>query len=401
MSDKTKKQGTLFLMITVLSLFSWSAHMNGTLAILADIAKMYPEVPKTSITMLSTIVSLVAIPFSMLSGQIVNKLGCKKTFIGFMLLLVVAGVAPAFVTSFSAVLTCRAFVGVAHGILYSLPNVMAAKAFEDQGQRSKVMGWGQLVNCICGIMISSASGFLATIDVRFAWYVYLIGILPIVFAFFYPEEKQWKQKQIDAPAKKEKASETVKEKMTGMTWLYIACTMLLVLFSYPFKLNVSYIITNELMASSVQSGYAMSFWIAGGALGSLIFGLLYQRIKGYAGAVGGICMGLGMLLCAVSNSLILIFAGAIIGGVGSVMMSTFLFLNVSLVTPMSKVATAMGIQTAVLNGTAFLSSYFYPFVNKLFGVENSLRFPFYVAVLGLVVLAVIFIATAKKQEKGK
>ena len=129
MDNIIAKKNNTFLIISVLMLFSWCGHLNGTAAILANMAEAYPTVPMTSIYMLSTLVSLVSIPFSLISGWVADRFGMKKTLIIFLIILVVAGVGPAFITSFNAILVLRALVGASHGIIYPLPNVVATKSF--------------------------------------------------------------------------------------------------------------------------------------------------------------------------------------------------------------------------------------------------------------------------------
>ena len=398
MDNIIAKKNNTFLIISVLMLFSWCGHLNGTAAILANMAEAYPTVPMTSIYMLSTLVSLVSIPFSLISGWVADRFGMKKTLIIFLIILVVAGVGPAFITSFNAILVLRALVGASHGIIYPLPNVVATKSFPDEGLRSKVMGWGQLSICIFSVLISAASGYLANIDVRYAWYIYLVGIIAIVFAFFIPEDKKPTQ-ATEKTSNVHKDITNSKEKMTSLSWFFIIATMLIVLFAYPFYLNVSSIISAEGLGTSVQAGYTVSLWTAGGAVGSFIFGFLYEKIKGYVGTVGSIIMFLGLACFAFGHSMFLMFVGAFVGGMGCVMMTTYMFLGISLATPISRVSTAMGIASAFLNGAAFVSGYFYPWISNLFGAAANLRFPFYISMIGLVTLSIFFVIMTKKQAK--
>ncbi len=63
------------LKITILSLFIYLSSAMSVSAALASIAKAFPEISNRNIQMITSLPSLLIIPFSLLAGALSNKFG--------------------------------------------------------------------------------------------------------------------------------------------------------------------------------------------------------------------------------------------------------------------------------------------------------------------------------------
>lgn len=107
---------------------------------IASLASIYEAdgIAYSTVLMLSTVVSLLVIPFSLLSGAIAGKTVRYKTLAVLALLLaIVGGVGPYFVHSFYVVLVFRALVGAAIGIASPLSSALVSRLFS--GERAATM----------------------------------------------------------------------------------------------------------------------------------------------------------------------------------------------------------------------------------------------------------------------
>lgn len=111
-----KKQNQVFLIVAVLTLCIIDALPNSMTPVIADFAKLYPNVDPALLAQVVSVPSLVYAVSSLFSGIFLNKFGYKKTIVGAIVLILIGGLAPVIVTNFNLVLVFRAIFGLGIGI---------------------------------------------------------------------------------------------------------------------------------------------------------------------------------------------------------------------------------------------------------------------------------------------
>ena len=102
------------------------------------LGEYYSAVPYSRVLMLSTVVALMVVPFSLLSGAAVGrKVGYRPMLLASILLMLAGGTAPClFPDRFWLVMACRVVCGVGVGLSYPLSNALVARLYgwEEQGR---------------------------------------------------------------------------------------------------------------------------------------------------------------------------------------------------------------------------------------------------------------------------
>lgn len=93
------------------------------------------------------------------------------------------------------VLICRGLVGVGVGIIMPLSTGLISFYFTKDKQ-AQLMGYASAMNMMGGVVATLIAGALAMISWRFAFLVYLLGLLSIVLCLFWmPNEKIYDERQ--------------------------------------------------------------------------------------------------------------------------------------------------------------------------------------------------------------
>lgn len=113
----------------------------------------------------------------------------KKIAIIGLLSYVFFGTIPFFIDEISIILIFRALFGVSVGIIMPLSTGLISFYFPPQ-QQSELMGFSAAMNQLGGIVATLLAGILASISWNYAFLVYLLGLIAIIFiAVALPDEK--------------------------------------------------------------------------------------------------------------------------------------------------------------------------------------------------------------------
>ena len=106
-----------------------------------------------------------------------------------LVLYVVAGAGAYFVDDIALLLLLRALLGVSVGMVMPLSTGLLSYYFPPEEQ-SRLMGLAAAMNQMGGVVATMLAGVLATVEWRYAFLVYLAGLLAIVLvAIFLPNEQ--------------------------------------------------------------------------------------------------------------------------------------------------------------------------------------------------------------------
>ena len=106
-----------------------------------------------------------------------------------LLLYVVAGAGCFFVDDICVLLFLRALLGVSVGLVMPLSTGLLAYYFPPEEQ-ARLMGLSAAMNQMGGVVATLLAGLLATIEWRYAFLVYLLGIISLVMVWLWLPDEQ-------------------------------------------------------------------------------------------------------------------------------------------------------------------------------------------------------------------
>lgn len=327
-----------------------------------------------------TVPALFIVIGSPIAGQAVDKIGRKPLLLGSAILYGFAGSSGFVLNSVFTILVGRALLGLAvAGVMVSATTLIADYYQGDaranfMGLQAAFMGFG-------GVLFLSVGGFIADLNWRFPFLIYLFSwlLIPgIVFSLYEPL-------RIKADVGANTPVPTVKLPVKLLVLIY-ACVMLQQIAFYLIPVQLPFYLEQLSGAGATQTGLAIAFSILFSAFASMNYGRVKKRfsfIKILAIAFG--LIGLGYVGIGVVSSYWLVLLVLIPTGIG-----------LGLMMPNLNVWTANEVPTA-LRGRAlggltmfmFLGQFLSPIVSQPIRQNFGMTATYGLVGVSLVVLAAL------------
>ncbi len=374
----------IFATISVLSIFFIQMGMGIMTPAIQNLAQAFPDVPFTTIMMISTMPSLAMIPSSFVVGPIAEKFGYRPVLIIGMLFFTIGGAMPYFMDNFTMILVTRMFVGVGFGILFPMGNALVLKFYEGQ-KRANMMGVANVAANIGGISLQMLGAFLCAIAWQYSFLAHLVGIIALVFLIFFLPE----------PEKAPVAESGEKAKMPMIVFILAILSAFAQMVNGPVLLNMSTIIINAKLGTAASAGAVLAMFTVGGMVGGAVFGIVFKTAGRFTIALGMAGIGLGLGIANFAGSLVMLGCGIGVCGIGLFTLFPACIMELGMKVSPAGVAMATGIFMATSNIGLFASPYYMAFLAKMSG-NPDVRFPLMAGlVIGLATAVVIAVLRIK------
>ncbi|WP_020613781.1 MFS transporter [Sediminispirochaeta bajacaliforniensis] len=367
------------LKITILSLSLVTVMSGAAVApALGEIANYFSKVDPLLIKLIITLPALFIIFTSLLFSLISSRLSSKTIAISGLFLYLIGGCGAGFVNNIYLLLAFRSILGIGVGLIMPLSTGLIAYFF-DKNEQSKLMGYSSAMNNLGGIMATVLSGYLVSLNWRYSFAIYLLGLFVVILVIWIlPKSKMGKTKSsIDIKSIRKIAP-------------YVFAMFITMVIFYTVPSNFSIIVTKENLVPTSFIGLLMSVQ----NITSFIIGLaLYSIVKNvgrYTKYFASGMLALGLLGLSSMNHVITIIFGLFSLGVGLGIMVPLLNAQIALHVDKEKMTSAMAIMSAMLYLGQFSSPIFIDGVRSLFHLQG-LQMPFHFAMILSIALMISFI----------
>ncbi len=322
--------------------------------LLPQIARAFAATPNAELLtqLIGAISSFFFAVGAPVAGVLIARFGCRAVIGPSLLLLGLAGTAPALLNDLWSMLVTRALVGLAVGGIFT-GGLTGIGAMPEQ-KRAKMFGWYSVVGGAVAIAVFPAIGAMARSGWRLPFTVHLVALVVLPLVFFLP--KALGRSAATAPAeRRDSGGGLLEPAMLGLLGIaaYAGMSMLLPPMYSPIYLTSLGVTDPRVLAIPVT----MSSLLA--VFASASYGWLYRWL-GVAGVSGACLLVIScvLLLAGTTQSIPLFtIAIAIQGGVLGLIAP-----NVSAAAmhaaPPEKAGAAMGLA----NGVMFGSQLLFPFL---------------------------------------
>ena len=299
-----------------LAAYALSATVNTHMSVnslISLISASFPDVPMSTITLISTLPSIAVVIGSLIFGAMVGKrITYRLTAVTASIVSLVFGPIPIFVHNIAIILFSRFVVGFAAG-MFAVRNAYILQTFEGQ-QRDNVLGIEASVGSVGMVVTGMIAGFLGEISWQSAFWLYLIFIIPLLTSIFLLKDPEYTA-DTEIPERKEKGSHKIV--ITGAVWIFFFFLFFASMTVYPLLSGMSSILELRGLGGPAVAATCLSLYTGGGIIAGLLFGPVAGKIGGrwmllYASAL----VLVGQTICNVANSLVVIMIGTLIVGWG-------------------------------------------------------------------------------------
>ncbi|MGV8084379.1 MAG: MFS transporter [Coriobacteriia bacterium] len=275
---------------------------------LAGLIQYYHDVPSTSVLLLASLPSLLAIPTSLAAGL----WGGKR--ISFRVLALIAtftmgvsGVLPALLkASFTAVLICRGVYGLGFGIVFAIMGTLIMKLYEGPSQ-ARMLGFGAASLAAVGVTLPLLAGVLTVTNVHFMWWVHGYAFVAFLAVLF------WLPEPDSVPEATTKAATA---RVNGLGWGFILAYGISTVAAGAMLFGYSSVIVGEGLGNAAQAGLWTSIMFSGAFLAGLVFGPVSKFTGKYVLIITALVIAGAFAFLAVAQSLVLLWIGGFVFGVG-------------------------------------------------------------------------------------
>ena len=320
-------RGTIPL-ITLIGIWSISA-LNAlpglaVTPILGKLSVIFPHSTELDVQMLSSLPSLLIIPFIILAGKLTEKVNFIRLLQVGLAIFALSGILYLFAGKMWQLIAISAMLGVGSGMIIPLSTGLISKYFVGP-YRVKQFGFSSAITNITLVVATAVTGYLAEVNWHLPFVVYLFPLVSLVLSVYLrrsmiseegsasianDEKEESGVPPVDPEVGKSKYGVNIKHLLQVMMFYGLSTYLaLIVTFNLPFLME-------EYHFSSGDSGVMISLFflaiMAPGLFLNRIVGLFREKTKFYS----LLCIAVGLALIWISPKEWVIAPGCILVGLG-------------------------------------------------------------------------------------
>ena len=385
-------------LITLLGIWSISAlnALPGLAVspILGELQKIFPHATELDIQMLTSLPSLMIIPFILLAGKLTERIDNIRLLQIGLVIFVISGVLYLLSNKMWQLVAISGMLGVGSGLIIPLSTGLIGRFFVGR-YRTKQFGLSSAITNLTLVIATVVAGYLAEISWHLPFVVYLLPIVSIILSF--QLRKALTQEPEPSPVTDNSDNGLRPHVQVGNNGIgthhlievmlfYGLVTYLVVIIS----LNLPFLIEERGMPTGISGTYISLFFLAIMAPGFILNRLI--DLMGRSTQVWSMLMiviGLGLIVA--TGNVWLVGVGCVLAGIGYGIIQPIMYDRTTHIVLPHKSTMALACVMA-MNYVAILVC---PFVIKLFKIimhDSSELFAFQLnTFLAALTLLVVFI----------
>ena len=346
--------------------------------ILGDLNKIFPKASDLEIQMLTSLPSLLIIPFVLLAGHLSVGKDKIKILVTGVVIFFLSGVACLFANSMTWLIVISCILGIGAGMIVPLSTGLVVDYFTGD-YRVRQLGIASAINNLTLVIATIVTGYLATKHWHLPFLVYLLpGVTLLLTPLLHRQKSAPEPKESDQL----KNTKINLSRLLGLMGLYFLITFAVLVVSY----SVGFLVEEYKMSSSF-SGLLISLFFLAIMLPGFFINHIIGVLKGWSNIVSLAMMAIGLLLFGLGKSPGAMVIGSLMAGLGYGIMQPIIYDKTAIIAPPHLATLALSYVMAV----NYLAIVVCPFIiegfRDLFHTKSEL-FPF---ILNGVISALMFV----------
>lgn len=351
-----------------------------------QIARENPQIPLSTVEMLTTIPAFFIIFSVLFSNRIAKMIGYKQTVLLGLIIVAISGLIPVFISNFWVVFLSRVFFGIGVGLFNSLL-VSFIGYFYKGKERATLIGFQSAFEGIGGMLITFTVGQLLKISWQTSFLVYLITIpILLMFTLFVPKvsyQEMHQQKIVNKQLNQAAGNDVSKKGIIG----YILLLFVVVMFYMTITVKVTTLMTTFDYGNATDGSNILSLIGVGAMSAGFLFGKIFSITGKFTLPISFLILGSALLTIGLSNSVLVTGIAAMICGFSFRTFIPYLFHRVNSATTIDP-----NFSTSLLLVGFNLGSTFTPYsialIEKMIG-SDSPRMIFFVEATVLFLFSIV------------
>ena len=358
--------------------------------ILEDLSRIFPSASQLEVQMLTSLPSLLIIPFVLVAGWLSARGESLKLLSVGLAIFFASGVACIFAKDIRLLIVASCMMGVGAGIAVPYSTGLVVKYFTGD-TRVRQLGYSSAVNNLSLVVATAVVGWIATRDWHLAFAVYLLPAVSLLLLLALRTAK---------PAPEPKESDQLRQskinwvRLTGLSVLYfiITFTTLVITFYLSFLLE-KYHFPQEL-SSVMISLFFLAIMLPGLALNSII-----RRVRSMTVFISLLMIVVGLLLVGTVPDVPLMTIGVIVTGVGYGVLQPIIYDKTAIIAPPQLATKALSVVMTVNYVAVVVCPFVVDFVAKITD-QHKESFPFVASAILVALVAFLSLLLRKSFVLG-
>ena len=358
--------------------------------ILEDLSRIFPSASQLEIQMLTSLPSLLIIPFVLLSGWISSRGESLKLLAVGLAIFFASGMICVFAKDIRLLIVASCIMGIGAGITVPYSTGLIVKYFTGDS-RVRQLGISSAVNNLSLVVATAVVGWIATRDWHLAFTVYLLPAISMLLLLALrgvkpapePEESdQLRQSKINGA------------RLTGLSILYFITTFttLVITFYLSFLLE-KYRFPQE-FSSVMISLFFLAIMLPG-----LVLNAIIRKVRSMTIFVSLALIVVGLLLVGTIPDIPLMTIGVILTGVGYGVLQPIIYDKTAIIAPPDAATKALSVVMTVNYVAVVVCPFVVDFVAKIMG-QNRSTFPFVASAILVAMVALLSLLMRKSFVLG-
>ena len=362
--------------------------------ILDKLAVIFPKATDFDLQLLTTLPSLLIIPFIFFAGFISNRIGYNKLLNIGLWLFFLSGALYFVAGTIGQLVALSALLGVGSGIIIPFSTSLVSMFFSGK-ERTRQYGYVSAITNITLVIATAVAGWLADVQWRLPFLVYLLPVVSIVLLpAIRRAEKSIGQETAEGVAAVQSDSGIEYASLAKYMLYYLFITYLVMVVSinlpfllgkYGFDSGTVGMVTSLFFLAMMLPGFFINRLVDMLGRGILLWALLL--------------IALGLIDIFYNRTLLFVIIGCVATGFGYGMAQPYVYDKTSALASPRQVTYALALLMSMNYVAIVIAPFVIELVQKMLGVKSE-RFPFvFNALLGLVALLVLALVMVYKKRR--
>jgi MFS family permease len=365
--------------------------------IMDNIVKAFPDTSATTISYIISLPSLAGCICALVCGKLSVTVSIKTLSVFGLCAYIIGGSGCGLIENIYWMLSCRFVLGIGAGFCIPLTQGLIAEYY-DGAKRASLMGYAQAIGCVGGAIIAYAAGYIALINWRSAFLLYLFPVIVLILIVrMLPDTKQ---NAVSMETVKEIESVPRKRRDMDFGVYVLAATGFVGLALYlGLLINISSVISSKDLGNSYHAGVALAIMSICTGISALLFGMVFKIGKVQTLTIVNVLFVFTDILIANASSIYAIYIATAVWGIGAGLNAPCLGIAVSALAKKSHKSFALGILNSATSLGGFAASLAMGIMFGIVGADNYRGYFMSMAIVHIMIaiFMALFIATIQKK----
>lgn len=350
--------------------------------------QVFPTATELDIQMLTTLPSLFIVPFILFAGFISERIGYIKLLYTGLSIYFLSGALYFLCSSMTQLIMVSAFLGIGAGIIIPLSTSLVSKFFAGE-QRTRQYGYISALTNITLVAATALTGYLADLQWRLPFLVYLLPIVSILLVPSIKEsELSIKDKNMDSNRINSYGKTDYRNLVKYMLYYFLITYLVMVVsINLPFMLG-------DYGYDSAVSGMVISVFFIAMMLPGFFISRIIAILRGNILLFSLLLIVLGLADVFFNSSLAFVILGCVAAGVGYGIAQPYIYDVTASLAPPQKATYALALVMTMNYVAILVSPFIVDWMQELSGAKGE-RFPFALnSLVGMAALMLMFVMRA-------